>query len=229
MSPIYPDYDNQPWSGELPRMTQVGPSDLRYSSGTAPFYQTAIDRAHGRHLAGSDVDVQDEAADQAYAANELAVYAEADDIQGNGVFDPPGTRPNINADAGILAARFDLPGYLARERMWEPSEVVDVTTGRPVVYVPSGAVSMDSAAQIAYLEGGVYAPPRPVMRAGQGSPMAMQSIVNVRQNPQAIGADDAPAPGLSSNWKVIGLIGLAGLAAGAAYASLRSSKRRKGK
>lgn len=194
MGPRYPVHPTQPFTGRLPNMYEVGPSDFRYSSDTAPAFQQHADRLHGRHLAGTDVEVEDEDAQPGWALNELKLYAEMDDVQANGIFDPPGTRPNIYPDAGVLAARFGIPGYLARERMFAESEVIDSTTGRPVVYVNSGAVSMDSAAQIAFLERGAYGPSDPVIGASRSRGAPFRSITNVRQHPIGIGPAEHRQP-----------------------------------
>lgn len=162
-------------------------SDTRYSSSTAPYYQSRIDAAHGRHLAGSDEDVQDERADSGYALNELRLMAEMDDIQGNGVFDNPGaTPPNIHPNAGVFSCRFSLPGYLARERMFQPSEVRDVTTGRPIIPVPNSPIAYDTNAQVAFIERGLNQPFGPVVESTSRGDMPMQSITNVVQNPEPI-------------------------------------------
>lgn len=223
----YPSYPTQPFTGNLPSMwSNVNrASDLTYTSSTAPHYQSKIDAAHGRRLAGvGSAEVQDEQSEQGWAANELAVMAEMDDVQNDGIFDPPGTRPNIYPDAGILAARFDIPGYLARERMYAKSEVIDSTTGRPVVYVNGGAVSMDSAAQIAFIERGMYAPSQPVIGAARARGMEPRSIVNVRVHPQAIG-QDAPAAGMPV-WQVLALTAGVGLGLGALYQVLAGKKKK---
>lgn len=176
-------------------------SDLRYTSGTAPYYEQRIMAAHGRLLAGLG-EVQDEAAQPGYALNELNLLAEQDDVQANGIFDPPGDPnvPNIYPDGGVLAARYSLPGYLARERMFAPSEVRDVTTGRPIIPVPASAVPFDTNAQVAFIERNMYGQPRPVVEASTAHPTAFESTVNVRQNPvpitngRATGATAAPEP-----------------------------------
>lgn len=212
--PNYPMPMSQPMRGTLPSMRQMGPSDALPGQ-LAPAYKNALLLQSSRQLAGSDAVVQDEQPEPGYAWNELKVLAEADDVKSDGIFDPPGTQPNIHPDAGVLAARFGLPGYLARERMYAESEVVDQTTGRPNVYVNGGAVSMDSAAQIAFLERGRYQPPAPVIGATRGRAMPPQSIVNVRVNPQPVkGLGEA---GLGTvGW--LAVLGAVGLAAGAAYA-----------
>jgi len=99
----------------------------------------------------------------AYAYNELKVMAEMDDVQGDGIFDPPGAQKNIHPDAGVFATNYDLPGMHARERPFSFSEERDITTGRPIRAVPSGAVANDSSAQIAFLEQGLYPRPKPMI------------------------------------------------------------------
>lgn len=221
----YPNYPSQPYTGDLPSMVAVGPSDTRYSSGTASHYAAPFDRRYGRRLAGTDVEVEDESADPGYASNELDLLAEMDDIQANGIFDPPGTHPNIHPDAGVFAARYSLPGYHAREVPFAKSEVVDATTGRQVVAVPSGAVSLDSQAQIAFIEQGLYETPQSVVRWQEARPMPSTSIANWMQNPQTIaglGADSAP---LSPTAKLVLGTLLVGGSAGVLYALMRGKKK----
>jgi hypothetical protein len=223
--PRYPVYPSQPFTGNLPSLFNMGPPDLYPSSSTAPHYQRRLDSMYGRHLAGAEKGMGDDA-EPAYALNELRLMTEMDDAQGNGVFDPNGTRPNIYPDAGIMASSYSIPGYLARERVWSKSEVVDGNTGRPVVYVPSGAVSMDSAAQIAFIEGGMYRAPRPYLDQYSESHMEGRSTVNVAQNPIPIGPDEivkeAPSTGPSPVGKLMIALAIAGAGAGVAFALTRT-------
>lgn len=235
----YPQYPSQPYTGDLPSMVAVGPSDARYTSGTAPAYQAPFDRRYGRRLAGTDTDVSDESADPGYASNELDLLAEMDDIQANGIFDPPGTHPNVHPDAGVFAARYSLPGYHAREVPFSKSEVVDATTGRRVIGVPSGAVQLDSAAQIAFIEQGLYKTPQNVVDWQSAAPMPGVNIANWMQNPQTVPpqtmnglgytfqdgvfGDDAaaPAPVPTSTASTVGKVLLVGVGAGVLYALFR--------
>lgn len=228
--PNYPVYPSQPAGGNPPSMwSDVNrASDTRYSSGTAPYYQSRIDRAHGRHLAGSDDEVQDEQAEQGYALNELRLMAEMDDIQGNGVFDNPQvTPPNIHPDAGVFSARFSLPGYSARERMFQPSEVRDVTTGRPIIPVPNSPVAFDTNEQVAFIERGLNQPFAPVVQATSRGDMPYESIANVVQNPERIKLGVRTPPPthglgeLDSSRKALLLFGGAAVAAGALWFALR--------
>jgi hypothetical protein len=198
-------------------MNQMGPSDALPGGGSAaaPYFKNKLLLQTARQLAGTNETVQDEP-EPGYAWNELKLLAEADDVKCDGIFDPPGTQANIYPDAGILAARFGLPGYLARERMFAESEVIDATTGRPTIHVNAGAVSMDSVAQIAFLERNKYGPMSPVVRAGGARGTPPQSIVNVRVNPEPIkGLGEAGGLG-TVGW--LAVLGVVGLAAGAMYA-----------
>lgn len=209
MGPSYPVFMSQPNAGTPPTLRQAPAPDVLYSSSTAPVYQNRINRMHGRYLAGTDVAVQDEAAEPAAAQNELEYYAAMDDVQGDGIFDPPGTHPNIHPDAGVFAARFSLPGYHAREEPYSMTEVLDVTTGRPIRAVPNGAVSMDSAQQIAFLEQGLYRPQRSLYSTADLGPVGRRSIANVVQNPEPI-QGVGELPGVSTkNLLIAGAVGIA--------------------
>lgn len=225
----YPNYPSQPYSGNLLTMKEMGPPDMLPTSLTAPHYQAPIDRRYGRALAGSSVEVQDETAaeNNAFDTDNLERLRELDDVQGDGIFDPPGTHPNIYPDAGVFAARYSLPGYHVREIPFKYSEVRDATTGRPIVPVPNGAVSLDTPAKLAQLERHLYAPAQPVVWSNRGGRVRDQWIADVVQNPEPVlsgfgrfGADAAVAPAPSSSTKTaVAVIGL-GLAAGALYALL---------
>ena len=230
----YPVYPSQPNSGLVPPPGAFGPPDLYPTSSTAPYYQGRLDNFHGRHLAGAEVEKRmGDDVEPAYALNELKLLEEMDDTAGNGVFDAPGTRPNNYPDAGVFASPFAFPGYLARERFWTKSEIIDGTTGRPVVYVPGGAVSMDSAAQVAFIESNRFKPPTPFIDQYGEEPVLDESTVNVIQNPIPISpvsgwfGADAPAasPGMSSSGKLALALALAGAAIGATYALTRKPAR----
>lgn len=64
-----------------------------------------------------------------------------DDTVGNGIFDGPGAPPVQHAGSGVFEARYSEPGYLYRERLGKPSEVLDQTTGEPIIYHPNAGGS----------------------------------------------------------------------------------------
>lgn len=217
--PLYPHYYPQPKDGVL---GPPGSPDLRPSAAPAPEYQAQIDAQYGRRLAGIG-EVQDEGAQPAWAANELEYLAEMDDVQGNGVFDPPGAGPNVHPQAGVFSARYALPGYDARERPFSLSEVRDVTTGRPIRVVPGGATPMDSAAEIAFIERGLYEPPQPIINDVMAADTPFIQTENVFQNPEPIGQDETVQSGMSTK-KVLFVTAGVGLALGVGWALYTNRK-----
>lgn len=223
--PSYPIYPTQITGGNLPSMRQMGPPDLRASSSTAPFYQGKFDKMYGRHLAGvgfGDVPavVADEQTEHGWAVNEVQTMEAMDDVQASGVFDPPGSRPNVNPDYGILAVRYSLPGFIAREKMFAPSEVRDVTNGEQVVHVPAGWTVADDASKIAFVQNRFYQPQPSVLNWSKQSP------VNRKQTQDATIPTEPVSGlgGLSSSTVLIGALAIAGLAAGA-WAVTKKGKR----
>lgn len=251
--PQYPVYASTPYTGDLPSQFNMGPPDLYPSSSTGPYYQERFDNMYGRHLAGVEKPVGSDD-EPAYALNELRLMQELDDVDSNGVFDPPGSRPNIYPDAGVFASSYAQPGYLARERMYAPSEVVDANTGRPVVYVNGGLVSMDSTAEIAFMEAGNYPKPIPYLDMYSERRMPRESTVNVVQNPVPVRTSGPPSvmsqgplppvPNAANSGATAGLgsdspslgklaltLGIVGLGAGVVWAATKpaftSNKRRR--
>ena len=228
MAPHYPHYAPQPFTGNLLTGRQGGPPDARITSGTSPYYQSKIDARYGRTLAGDDSNVS-QSPDNAWAVNELEQLRELDDVQNDGIFDPPGTHPNIHPDAGVFASRYSIPGYHAREVPFMHSEVRDATTGRPIIPVPGGAVSLDTPAKLAKLERNMYAPAQPIVWSNRGGQVRPESIVNVAVNPEAVsglgrwsgfGAESAPPVSTGDGKLLMSVVGL-GLGAGILYALLK--------
>jgi hypothetical protein len=140
--PNYPKWPATPiFGGSLPTIDEIGPPDMRPSA-INPYFSLQSG-AHGRHFAGLGGNML--SADQGIRdyPNELDMLAAADDVQGNGVFDPHGSHGNLHVDEGVFADHENVPGYLVREEYYAPSEVIDATTGNPVMYVPGGAVAID--------------------------------------------------------------------------------------
>jgi hypothetical protein len=156
LKPPYPWYGNTRFDGDLPGPSWMGPVDLR-PGGLNPYY-SQYGAAYGRPLAGlgsSPGGVTNmHSADPGIKnyPNELDILQLADDVNGNGMFDPHGSHGNVHPDYGVFADHAGLPGYIARERFYTPSEVTDVTTGKPVMFVPGGAVGIDDAQAKAFQE-----------------------------------------------------------------------------
>ena len=66
---------------------------------------------------------------------------QADDVVGNGIFDGPGAPPTAHAGTGVFESKFSLPGYLYREEATRASEVLDTSTGSPIIYQPNAGGS----------------------------------------------------------------------------------------
>lgn len=91
---------------------------------------------HGDSWAGDDPALRD--------------AVDADDVVGNGIFDGPGAPPTAHAGTGVFESKFSLPGYLYREQPTRPGEVIDTTTGSPVVFQPNAGGSWFSDAAQSY-------------------------------------------------------------------------------
>lgn len=193
--PRYPIYPSQPLTGNLPSMVAMGPPDTRASSGPAPSHARRL--MHGRHLSGfgAEDSVPMPTATNSFTpaprvpsddTSELRRMEGEDDAQGNGIFDSDRRRPISYPDAGIFANKWAMPGYINRSKSFATSEVKDITTGRSVVYVPSGAVSVDDNAKLAFMMGQSYMPLRNYMSDQNNLPM--MAIDSVAVNPAAITA-----------------------------------------
>lgn len=141
--------DQQQYRPAYPAFSERGMEDNsdtwapdRLPSGFGPGYSVYAS-AHGRNLAGVDnhnFDAENSEGIDTYP-NELNLLGAADDVDGNGVFDPHGSHGNIHPDTGIFQDHESLPGYVARDHFYRASEVTDLTKGGKVNYVPGGAVA----------------------------------------------------------------------------------------
>ena len=151
LRPPYPVYDE---AGFERQPLPFGPPDM-WPSGLGPEYSVYAS-AHGRHLAGDNemepkgIDSQTSEGIETYP-NELNVLSQADDVDGNGVFDPHGSHGNVHPDAGVFQDHESLPGYVARDHFYDLSEVEDLTKpGGRTMYVPGGAVAFQQGQQETY-------------------------------------------------------------------------------
>lgn len=145
-------------------------------------------------------------------ANELDMLAAADDVVGNGVFDPPGTTGPVYPDQAIFASHFSLPGYIVRDRFYAPSEVIDITTGEPVMYVPAGAVSIDYAQRQAFENTMLWTLPPAVNPWPMNEAMPIDTVVP-REGAWPIGQTDTERKPASAGQLFV-WAGLAGLSVG---------------
>lgn len=202
----YPSFPSQPNGGALPSMPAMGPPDLAPSAGN-PYYDVYA-MSRGRYLGSLGQEAGRpavpppcaDAGNPTYLSsverglkdypNELDSLADADDVNGNGIFDAPGTHGNVHPDDGVFSDREGLPGYIAREKPFQPSEVLDVTTGQPMMYVPGNAFMMDPRTQWMLQQEALYEPGMP-STGGHG--VRSRSTVQPDQPAWPVGQDEPPA------------------------------------
>lgn len=152
----------QPFTGTPPDF--FGAQD--WAPGQQNPLQDVYHQSHGRALGDSDAvgapdaynaDGAINAEEQVYP-NELNVASALDDVVGNGIFDPANSQPQLHPDAGVFASHASQPGYLARERMFAPSEVLDINTGEPTVFTPANATYLDPRTPAVLKDRNLYEP-----------------------------------------------------------------------
>lgn len=251
----YPVHPSTPFTGDLPPLT-AWPSDLM-PSGNNPMVDH-YRMVRGRYLAGlgqDDVPVSlapdIRASPGEYGAasvpsadgpeykdypNELETLAELDDIQNNGIFDPPNSHGNIHPDAGVFAGRFSLPGYLARERFFRPSEVIDATTGDPIMFVPGNGFMLDPRTGQTLADISLYEPGMPdtggVPIQGKSTWIPDEAAWPVERSGLAQADTETPEPREPASKTVMfvaaGIAGLGlGLVAGLAFGGPKMRQNRK--
>lgn len=203
---------SQPYTGS-PFPYDQGPPDGLPSGTNSRLYRPLSRGRHLGSLGGSElVSAPVRSADPNTLSypNELNSLAVRDDVDGNGIFDAFNTHGNIHPDAGVFADAASLPGYLAREKFFTPSEVIDVTTGEPVMYVPGNAFMLDPRTDAALAERNLYIPGLPET-GGEQTPFYSTVIPNEGSLP--VGATDEPYSPASSTQMFL-VAALAGLAIG---------------
>ena len=146
--------------------------------------------------------------------NELNKLSDFDDVDGNGVFDPNDSHGNIHPEDGIFQDHESIPGYIARDKFYTPSEVRDLTQPDGVtMYVPGGAVSFQQGQMETYQKNQLLweLPPSLSPVADQGT--AIDSTVNAPTATWPVGAAESPPPG---NTRYYVMAAGAGLLVGAA-------------
>lgn len=240
--PNYPKYAAEPvYGGNLPSNT-LWPPDTRPSSLNPAYTQYMGTR--GRNFAGlgemrSELGATPSADPQIKDyPNELDLLTAADDVQGNGVFDPNDTHGNVHPDYGVFADHVNLPGFIVRDQFWRPSEVIDATArDADIMYVPSGAISVDAATRHALKQRAMWDIP-PGVAPRQPSQPADVATWNrpinaawaVKQGVQGTGAvltplddeDEEEERGIDTKTVLIGM-GIVGIAVGILAATLRKA------
>jgi hypothetical protein len=201
--------------GYKPVSAPFGPPDV-WPSGRNPGYDVYAS-AHGRNLAGVETMNADEVENY---PNELNLLAEADDIDGNGVFDPNLTHGNVHPNEGVFAAHYSLPGYVEREHFYSPSEVTSLPRGGDVMYVPGGAVAFQQGQPETLRANNLLWELPPGVAPFQYDPLTQQQIVDAPTATYPVGATDGAAASTKMWW----IAGAVGVAVGAALL-LRKGRR----
>jgi len=100
-------------------------------------------KRYGRYLAGfGSEDMSGSVGyDPAYQGRHIYDLEKEDDTFGSGVFDPGGRGGTSNANMGIFAGHYSLPGYAARDVPFSVmKDVTDITDDAQVVSVPGGGM-----------------------------------------------------------------------------------------
>lgn len=225
LRPNYPVYQETPlFGGSLPTIDEIGPPDVRPSA-LNPSY-SVYRGAWGRNLAGLGADDMRSLTAEPHIkdyANELNLLAAADDVQGNGLFDPPGSPGNIHADYGVFVDHESLPGYVVRDQFYRPSQVIDGTTGEPVMYVPSGAVAIDETQLATFQQlNELYEVPPGVAPFNPGHPEVESEVVPTEYAwpISGLGASD----GSSRKFGIIAGCAILGAAVGIFAATVKGKK-----
>jgi hypothetical protein len=211
--PNYPSYPRQPAGGNLPP-PPIGAPGLRPRESSPSYSRYAGTR--GRALAGVNTMNAEPIKDY---ANELDLLQVADDVTGNGMFDPPGTQGNVHPDYGIFADHQSLPGYIDREMFYSASEVRDATTGQPVMYVPGGAVAIDEAQRQAFDDRLLWELP-PGVNPWEPNPVNGRWTVTPQEAGWAVGSAEGES---ASPLKLFAIAAAAGLSIGM-FAALVAQK-----
>jgi hypothetical protein len=110
---------------------------------SSPQTVATMRKRYGRYLAGfGNEDMSGQVGyDPAYQGRHIYDLEKEDDTFGSGIFDPKGRGGTGNANMGIFAGHYSLPGNVAREIPFTVSkEVTDITDDAAVVTVPGGGM-----------------------------------------------------------------------------------------
>ena len=120
----------EPWVRNIGRVGQLN-----------PFTAERLRMQRGRYLSGlgQAPPVARDGGDPRYESGHLSQLERQDDAYGSGIFDGPEGPATANADMGIFASDYALPGYVGREVPFTVSrDITDASSGGAVVMVPAG-------------------------------------------------------------------------------------------
>ena len=110
-----------------------------------PYDEERLKMQNGRYAGlGNDSPTDNVGGDSRYESTALYELEKQDDSFGSGIFDAAG-RSTQNADMGVFASDYALPGFLAREVPFAVSEDIKGADGEDVVMVPAGGATFVEA------------------------------------------------------------------------------------
>lgn len=118
--------------------------NLAHIISSNPHTVATMRKRYGRYLAGfGNEDMSGQVGyDPAYQGRHVYDLEKEDDTFGSGIFDPSGRGGTGNANLGIFAGHYSLPGNVAREVPFTVSkDVTDITDDAAVVTVPGGGMA----------------------------------------------------------------------------------------
>lgn len=110
----------------------------------SPYTRERMRKSHGRYLSGFGGESPSGRTgyDPAYQDQEIYALESQDDTFGSGIFDPGSREGTSNANMGVFASHYSLPGYAAREVPFTVSQdESDITDDAEVVIVPGGGMT----------------------------------------------------------------------------------------
>lgn len=117
--------------------------NLAHLTSSNPDTVTTMKKRYGRYLSGfGSEDMSGSTGyDPAYQGQHLYDLEKEDDTFGSGIFDPGGRGGTDNANMGIFAGHYSLPGFVARDVPFRVmKDVTDITDGAQVVSIPGGGM-----------------------------------------------------------------------------------------
>jgi hypothetical protein len=104
------------------------------------YYQRKLAMPYGRPLRGLGAVPQSPYTQDTWAGGDPTVddANEADDSVGNGIFDGVESPAIQNSGAGVFESKYAEPGWLYRENLSQPGDIVDANTGAGIMFRPTG-------------------------------------------------------------------------------------------
>lgn len=131
---VGPVFDPDPISRLLPITGQLNPVSAREFAAQNGRYLSGF----GSHPTPPETEIGVERAEHA----ELFDLENEDDVLGSGIFDPSRRPATSNANTGVFASHYSLPGYQARETPFVVNpEITDLTDDASIVTVPGGGMA----------------------------------------------------------------------------------------